>query len=102
MTNCPNCSAPISGNVCEYCGTPFYDFSVIDVTQPCWITVKYGNSLIRAKMYVGNLSATVEQSHYLDYVEMTGVRRRLAADSVLKLDLSMISVGDFTIVEQEE
>lgn len=102
MTNCPNCGAPISGNVCEYCGTPFYDFSVIDVTQPCWITVKYGKSLIKAKMYVGDLSATVEQSPYLDYVEMTGVRRRLVASPVLKLDLSMISVGDFTVVEQEK
>lgn len=21
MTNCPNCGAPINGDVCEYCGT---------------------------------------------------------------------------------
>lgn len=21
MTNCPNCGAPITGSVCEYCGT---------------------------------------------------------------------------------
>lgn len=21
MTNCPNCGAPITGDVCEYCGT---------------------------------------------------------------------------------
>ena len=23
MLNCPNCGAPITGNVCEYCGTVF-------------------------------------------------------------------------------
>lgn len=23
MTNCPNCGAPITGDVCEYCGTVF-------------------------------------------------------------------------------
>jgi len=23
MTNCPNCGAVLSGNVCEYCGTNF-------------------------------------------------------------------------------
>lgn len=23
--NCPNCGAPITGSVCEYCGTKFYD-----------------------------------------------------------------------------
>lgn len=102
MTNCPNCGAPISGNVCEYCGTTFYDFSVIDVAKPCWITIKYGNSLLKAKMYVGSLSAAVEQEPYLDYVEMDGVRRRIVANPVLKLDLSMMSVGDFTIIEREE
>lgn len=25
MTNCPNCGAPISGYICEYCGTTFED-----------------------------------------------------------------------------
>ena len=25
MTNCPNCGAPITGDVCEYCGTVFND-----------------------------------------------------------------------------
>lgn len=24
QTNCPNCSAPITGPVCEYCGTRHY------------------------------------------------------------------------------
>ena len=23
ITNCPNCGAPVSGSVCEYCGTKF-------------------------------------------------------------------------------
>lgn len=23
ITNCPNCGAPVSGIVCEYCGTRF-------------------------------------------------------------------------------
>lgn len=28
MTNCPNCAAPITGPVCEYCGTVFNKPSV--------------------------------------------------------------------------
>lgn len=102
MTNCPNCGAPISGSICEYCGTIFYDFSVIDVDKPCWITVRHGNSLLRAKVYIGSLSATVEQEPYLECMKMNGVRCRIVADPVLKLDLSMISVGDFTIMERKE
>lgn len=104
MTNCFNCGAPISGNSCAHCGTPFYDFSVLDLAKPCWVTIKYGNSLLKARMYVESLSATVEQEPYLDlnYVDKSGVYRFIRADPVLKLDLSMMSVGDFTIVEREE
>ena len=29
VLNCPNCSAPISGDRCDYCGTLFIDCSTI-------------------------------------------------------------------------
>ena len=28
ITNCPNCGAPISGSVCEYCGTKFREEAI--------------------------------------------------------------------------
>ena len=41
ITNCVNCSAPLNGDVCEYCGTR-YDrdvyLSVGGVRIPCYIT----------------------------------------------------------------
>ena len=33
MINCPNCGAPIKGNVCEYCGTVFKDRYYLEITQ---------------------------------------------------------------------
>lgn len=45
--NCPNCGAPIMGERCEYCGTVFYDFSVIDSEKPSYIKMK-----IHGKLYI--------------------------------------------------
>lgn len=35
MINCPNCGAPIKGNVCEYCGTisPLFEEKKRDYEQ---------------------------------------------------------------------
>lgn len=32
MTNCPNCGAPITGSVCEYCGTRHEITAVVSAT----------------------------------------------------------------------
>ena len=31
--NCPNCGAPRTGTICEYCGTVFYDINYIEAKQ---------------------------------------------------------------------
>ena len=31
--NCPNCGAPRTGTICEYCGTVFYNQDYIDYTD---------------------------------------------------------------------
>ncbi len=102
MTNCPNCGTPISGSICEYCGTIFYDFSVLDADKPFWITIKYGNSLLKATVYIGSFSATVKQEPDLEVMNMNGTCYRIQTNPVLKLDLSMISVGDLTTMEREK
>ena len=45
--NCPNGGAPVTGERCEYCGTVFYDFSVIDSEKPSYIKMK-----IKGKLYI--------------------------------------------------
>ena len=40
--NCPNCGAPITQTVCPYCGTVFYDFTVIDADKPSYILTNWG------------------------------------------------------------
>lgn len=33
IKNCPNCGAPRTGTICEYCGTVFYDINYIEAKQ---------------------------------------------------------------------
>ena len=44
--NCPNCGAPIESTQCPYCGTVFYDFTVIDSTEPTYIRMNYNGKQI--------------------------------------------------------
>lgn len=41
MTNCPNCGAPITGPVCEYCGTMHKSHYSGDASYICSL-VEYG------------------------------------------------------------
>ena len=33
IRNCPNCGAPRTGTICEYCGTIFYNQDYIDIRK---------------------------------------------------------------------
>lgn len=58
--NCPNCGAVITSEKCAYCGTLFYDFSVIDIDKPCYLKIKYQNAIImmQAKVTHSELNMT--------------------------------------------
>lgn len=47
--NCPNCGMPITGEKCEYCGTVFIDWAIIDANTPVFIKFRNGNRIMRAK-----------------------------------------------------
>lgn len=46
---CPNCGAPISGEMCRYCGTVFIDWAAINMNEPFYLKFKYMDSLLRGK-----------------------------------------------------
>ena len=64
--NCPNCGAPINGDLCPYCGTAFIDWSAIDIHKPNWIKVKFDDKIVLVKAILANVSI------HADYPEPTG------------------------------
>lgn len=47
--NCPNCGAPITGEKCEYCGTVFYDWAVIESEKDFYVKIRLHNDLVMCK-----------------------------------------------------
>lgn len=53
--NCPNCGAPISGDICPYCGTAFIDWSCIDERKANFIKVKFNGRIHLMKVHMISL-----------------------------------------------
>lgn len=65
--NCPNCGAPINGDLCPYCGTAFIDWSAIDVRKPNWIKVKFDDKIVLVKAILADASIHAEYSEPMSY-----------------------------------
>ena len=39
LTNCKNCSAVLTGDKCEYCGTQYFDFCEVKRDKPVYIQI---------------------------------------------------------------
>lgn len=78
MFNCPNCSAPISGDICPYCGTAFLDWSCIDESKANYIKVKFNGRIHLMKVHMTGLSFdynTAETALFTDDVKYVSLRR---------------------------
>ena len=67
--NCPNCGMPITGEKCEYCGTVFIDWAVIDANTPVYIKFRKDNKIMRAKCRVSSFcfnQTSEAESFYAD------------------------------------
>jgi len=47
--NCPNCGQPINGEKCQYCGTVFIDWALIDTDKPFYLKFRHNGKIMRAK-----------------------------------------------------
>ena len=61
VLNCPNCSAPISGDRCEYCGTQFIDCTTIRTDKPFYLKFSPdGKNTIISKVFLEDMTVCME------------------------------------------
>lgn len=53
--SCPNCAAPIEGEVCPYCGTVFVDFACIDTEKPFFLKIKRDGKITIMKVRLNHI-----------------------------------------------
>lgn len=93
-TNCPNCGAPIESAKCPYCGTLFYDMTEIDLQNPGYIRLKYGDRIIQGRMYPSRCTLTTEPVYDVwSGRDLTGrvYRRPISYQSTINLELVSVS-----------
>lgn len=63
--NCPNCAAPydIHEEKCPYCGTYYFDMSVIDMNtrEPFYLKIRYGDYVITQLVIADSAEINVER-----------------------------------------
>ena len=82
--NCPNCGAPVSGEICSYCGTVIYDFATINMDKPTYIKLKKDGNLFIFKALLTELSV----EYRYDQMELYGDDRILDVVRVPEFDIT--------------
>lgn len=93
--NCPNCGAVVDleNNKCSYCGTPYYDLSVIPIGsgKPFYLTLNIGTDenpqLFTTKVYPQNVEIVTNRVWGSTYRDMNGCLTH--ASSITKRSFNM-------------
>lgn len=107
--NCPNCGAPITTDVCKYCGTVFLDFAAIQANKPSYIKFKVDNDgvsyICLTKLTVDNLEFKISS----DTVDAMDYKNRLLAmvnNRILEVNLHGYATSNegeplMTVIKEE-
>lgn len=97
--NCPNCGAPyeIGLNKCPYCGTIYFDFSIVDFDnkEPIFLSIKNNGILYTMKVIpsCGKMELT---SNGTDVIGWNGARlSKIRTSADLDVEISFKSAGSY-------
>lgn len=69
--NCPNCGAPISSDICPYCGTAFLDWSCLELNKDNWIKIKINGKVCLIKAAFSHLGVEFNSDQQTLYSDNT-------------------------------
>ena len=80
--NCPNCGQPITGEKCQYCGTVFIDWALIDTDKPFYLKFRHNGMITRAKCRASSFDVNVHQDSVSFYSDNQVYARVFPKDSM--------------------
>lgn len=86
--NCPNCGMPITGEKCDYCGTVFIDWAIIDMDTPVFIKFRHKGKIMRAKCVMSELNLTCS-SPTLDFYADNQIYSAMQPEELQEIDIHM-------------
>lgn len=94
VLNCPNCSAPIIGDRCEYCGTQFIDCTTIRRDKPFYLKFSPDDErTIIFKVFLEDLTVDFEQPDFFCYGrDIDGVIHRTFLPPTRRFTATYVSV----------
>ena len=99
--NCPNCGAPITETQCPYCGTVFYDFSVIDMDKPSYIQMKYNGQIIIFRAIMRSAEIVMEPYEYVTHGEWF-FERIVHNSARVNIEFQLLEDNDGTLMKRVE
>lgn len=93
LLNCPNCSAPISGDRCDYCGTQFIDCTTIRTDKPFYLKFSPdGKNTIISKVFLEDMTVCMEQPDFCYGRDVDGVIHRTFLPPTRRFTATYVSV----------
>lgn len=97
--NCPNCGAPYKTELstCPYCGTSYFDMSVIDINdcKPFYLKLKMGNMVFTSKVIVKSDVQIIFNEESYDAIGRYGDEvGRIVVNRNIDIDMHFKSVYD--------
>lgn len=100
--NCPNCGAPIDSTQCPYCGTVFYDFTVIDSDKPTYIRMNWHGNQIVFRALMRSAEIEINDAPIPYYVDNTAVMIERHRETTASIEFMILEDDEGVLFKRKE
>lgn len=100
--NCPNCGAPIESTQCPYCGTVFYDFTVMNFDKPTYIRIHYNGQYMVFRALARSMNVTMHPDEYVYYADNSAYAQMSSRAMDVTIDFSVLPDDDGILLRRKE
>ena len=100
--NCPNCGAPIESTQCPYCGTIFYDFTVMDFDKPTYIRIHYNGQYMVFRALARSMNVSMNPNEYAYYADNSVYAQMPSMAMDVTIDFSVLPDDEGVLMKRKD